>query len=106
MGKTKHNPPGKKKADFIKFGKVQQNYLIEVQTRTLKEFNDALNIVYEELGIVEKLKQAPPGTYKLRLRDLSGLDVLPSPQKPGPVADPSVDPPKETDPLEKKGKDN
>lgn len=76
MKKTKHNPPQKPKPNFIKFSKVQQAYLNEVRMRTVNEFNAAVDVVCVELGIFEKLKQAPPGMYKLRLSDLSGLDVL------------------------------
>ena len=75
MSKTKHNPPGQKKSNFIPFGKVQQNYLMEVRTRQLREFNGALGEVYEELGIVERLKTLE-GRVVLR-KDLSGLDILP-----------------------------
>lgn len=77
MGKDKHNPPQKPKADFIKFSKVQQAYLNEIRNRQMKEFNEAVGSVYEELGITEKILKAPPGTYKLRIQDCSGLDVLP-----------------------------
>lgn len=78
MGKeTKHNLPQKPKSDFIEFSKVQQNYLLEVRNRQLKEFNEAINTVYDELGIMEKILKSSPGTYKLRMQDLSGLDILP-----------------------------
>lgn len=77
MTKTKHNPPQKSKPDFIKFNKVQQNYLMEVRIRQLKEFNEAVNIVFEELGIVDRIRKAPSGTYKLRMQDLSGIDISP-----------------------------
>ncbi len=76
MAKTKHNPP-KPKTTFIKFSEVQQSYLNEVRTRQVKEFNEAVDTVCKELGIIEKLKKAPLGMYKLRMQDLSGLDVLP-----------------------------
>lgn len=66
----------KKEPNFIRFTKLQKNYLSEVRTRQLNELNEALGIVYEELGIAEKIAGAPPGKYKLR-QDLSGLDVLP-----------------------------
>lgn len=66
-----------KEASFIKFSEIQKKYLNEVRTRQVNEFNEAIESVYKELGIIEKLKQAPPGTYKLRMQDLSGLDVLP-----------------------------
>lgn len=75
MGKkTKHNPP-QKKPSFIKFSKVQVSYLNEVQFRQAREWNEALDSVYEELGIREKILQSPPKTYSLR-QDFSGLDVL------------------------------
>jgi hypothetical protein len=77
MGKDKHNPPKKPKADFIKFSKVQQAYLNEIRNKQLREFNEAVGMIYEELGIKEKILKAPSGTYKLRVQDCSGLDVLP-----------------------------
>jgi len=78
MKKTKHNLPKKKKGEsnFIEFSKVQANYLMEVRRRQQQELNDALGSIYEELGIKEKILQAPPGTFVLR-KDFSGLDVLP-----------------------------
>lgn len=82
MSKTKHNPPQKPKPDFIEFSKVQQAYLNEVRGRQVKEFNDAVDTVCKELGIVEKLRKAPSGMYKLRMQDLSGLDILPVKNKP------------------------
>ncbi len=75
--KTKHNPPKKPHPEFIKFSKVQQAYLTEIRNRQLREFNEAVGSVYEELGIMEKILKSPPGTYKLRMADLSGLDILP-----------------------------
>lgn len=78
MAKTKHNPPRKKEKpepNFIEFSKVQRSYLMEVSRRHQRDWNEALESVYEELGIVEKILQSPPGTYVLR-QDLSGLDVL------------------------------
>lgn len=77
MSKTKHNPPQKPKPNFIEFSKVQQSYLMEVRTRQLQEFNEAISSVYEELGILERIKKAPSGTYKLRIEDLSGVDIVP-----------------------------
>jgi len=61
---------------------VQTGFLVEIRNKQLKEFNDAVGLVYEELGITEKILKAPPGTYKLRMSDLSGLDILPLLQKP------------------------
>jgi len=83
MSKTKHNPPQKREPKFIKFSKIQQDYLSEVRNRHFKEFNAALESVYRELGITEKLQESPDGTYQLRLDDLSGLDVNPAPPKEG-----------------------
>ena len=74
--KTRHNSPQKLEPNFIKFSKVQMNYLDEVRSRQFREFSEAVGSVYEELGIAEKMLQAPPGKYKLRM-DFSGLDVLP-----------------------------
>jgi len=87
---------------FIKFSEIQKKYLNEVRTRQVDEFNAAVDAVCKELGLVEKLKQAPPGMYRLRLSDLSGLDVVPPPpQKPDPPAEDPKDikpPEKETEP--------
>lgn len=77
MGKDKHNPPQKKEPNFIKFSKVQQAYLNRIRNDQAKEFNEAVGLIYEELGIVEKILNAPPGTYKLRMQDCSGLDIFP-----------------------------
>jgi len=79
MSKTKHNTPRKPKPNKIKFSKIQQGFLIEVRNRQMIEWNDALESVYQDLGILEKIRQAPPGTYLLRQNDLSGLDVVPQP---------------------------
>jgi len=76
MGKTKHNPPQNPKPNFIEFSKLQQAYLNEIRNRQMKEFNDAVGLVYEELEITEKILNAPLGTYKLRMKDCSGVDVL------------------------------
>lgn len=89
MSKTKHNPPKKPKPDFIEFSELQQDYLNEVRNRQVKEFNAAVDKVCKALGITEKLKQAPPGMmYKLRMNDLSGIDIVPAPPDP-------PDPPKD-----------
>lgn len=77
MQKTTHNPPKKPRPDFIEFSKVHQAYLNEVRSRQVKEFNEAVDAVCKEMGITEKLKKAPLGMYKLRMQDLSGLDVFP-----------------------------
>ncbi|GAH67720.1 unnamed protein product, partial [marine sediment metagenome] len=42
--------------------------------------------VYEELNLTEKILKAPPGTYKLRIQDLSGLDILPVKKEKEPVS--------------------
>lgn len=76
MKKTRHNPPRKPEPNFIKFSKVQRAYLAEIINRQRNEFNEAVGTVYEDLGIAEKIAQAPPGTFVLR-QDFSGLDVLP-----------------------------
>jgi len=80
MKKTKHNPPRERKPNFIKLTKLQRNYLSEIRSKQFKEFSEALGLVYEELGIVEKILKAPIRTYVLR-KDLSGLDVLLAPKK-------------------------
>ena len=76
--KTKHNPPSKKKSkpNFIKFSKVQQGFIGEVVNRQRRELGETLQSVYEELGIMEKVAQSPPGTYRLK-EDCSGVDILP-----------------------------
>jgi len=76
MSKTKHNTPRKPKPNKIEFSKLQQGFLIEVRNRQVIEWNAALESVYRDIGIMEKIRQAPPGTYQLRQGDLSGLDVV------------------------------
>jgi len=78
MKKTKHNPPKKKSIDpnFIQFSKVQRGFLAEISRRNQRDWDNALELVYDELGLVEKILKAPPGTYTMS-QDLSGLDVLP-----------------------------
>lgn len=78
--KTKYNPPKKPRSDFIRFTPVQQAYLNEVRTRQFKEFQDVIEKVYEDLGIMERVSKALPGTYTLR-KDCSGVDVLPIEKK-------------------------
>lgn len=76
---------------FIRFTELQRKYVTEVRNRVEGELNMALKTVYEELGILEKIEKAPPGMYKVRMSDCSGLDVFPPrPQllKPEPPADP------------------
>ena len=65
-----------KEPNFIRFSKVQKNYLNEILSRQREKFNEAVDLIYEELGITEKISKAPFGTYNLR-KDCSGLDVLP-----------------------------
>ena len=94
-----------KELNFIRFSELQKKYLNEVRVRTVNEFNAAVDTVCKDLGIIEKLKQAPPGMYQLRLSDLSGLDILPPP--PDPPKDPPTDPPKGDEPSPSQGgKDN
>lgn len=69
-----------KEPNFIRFSKVQKNYLNEILSRQREKFNEAVGLVYEELGITEKISKAPSGTYNLR-QDCSGLDVLAVPVK-------------------------
>ena len=95
MGKTKHTPPEKKKKEeFIKFSKVQASYLNEILLRQQGELNEAITVVYEDLGIADKILKAKPGTYVLR-KDFSGLDVLPiisvPPDPPAPAKTPKKD---------------
>ncbi|GAH35018.1 unnamed protein product [marine sediment metagenome] len=75
MTKTKHNSPQEPKADFIEFSKLQKSYIDEVLKRQRDEFNEIIDMIYDELGITEEILKAPPGTYNLR-KDCSGLDVL------------------------------
>lgn len=76
MLKTKDNPAGKPEPNFIEFSKLQQAYIAEVLKRQREEFNDIVDMIYEELGITEMILNAPAGTYKLR-KDCSGVDALP-----------------------------
>ena len=76
MLKIKHNPPRKPEPNFIEFSKIQQGYLNEILKRQREEFNEIIDMIYDELGIKEMMLKAPDGKYKLR-QDCSGLDVLP-----------------------------
>lgn len=76
MSKTKHNPSQKPKSNFIPFSELQTAYLNEVHNRTQNDRNFASEVVCKEIGILEKMQQAPPGTYRFR-EDFSGLDVFP-----------------------------
>ena len=71
---------------FIRFSKVQSAFLkkiiasdketrVEQNEEFFEEFNEAVGMIYEELGIAEKALKAPDGTYKLR-QDLSGVDII------------------------------
>ena len=75
-----------KDANFIKFSVVQRKYVIEMRNKAQGIINEALRVVYKELGILEKIDKAPPGMYVVRMKDCSGLDVkppVPDPQKEG-----------------------
>lgn len=75
MPKVKHSVPKSKveTADFIKFSKVQQDYIREVFRRTNQEFNNAIEAVYEEVGILEEVNKTPD-KYILR-QDFTGVEV-------------------------------
>lgn len=95
MSKTKHNPSKKAKPSFIKFSKVQQALIDATLSRQQKEFNEIIGTIYEDIGIAEKILQAPPGTFVLR-KDFSGLDVSPVITVPEiETLKPSDEPPKE-----------
>jgi len=84
MKKTKHRVlkiRTQTKPEFIRFTPLQHTYLNEVRTRQVKEWNAALESVYMDMGMVEKILEAPPGTYRLRKDDLSGLDFVPPPRE-------------------------
>lgn len=85
-----------KEPKFIRFSKVQRGFLAEISRRNQRDWNEALESVYDELGIMEKILKSPPGTYNMR-QDLSGLDVQPLPPPP-PVV--------EKKPEEKKAPEN
>jgi len=79
MSKTKHNLPGKREKpgpSFIRFSKVQRALIDEILNRQRAEFNVVIGTIYEDLGIAEKILQAPPGKYQLR-QDFSGVDIVP-----------------------------
>lgn len=80
MSKTRHNPPQKPAPNFITFSKVQRAYIEEVLARQRNEFSEIIDMIYDELGILEKVLKAPPGIYNLR-KDCSGVDVLPAPKE-------------------------
>ena len=66
------------KERFIPFNNIQQRLITEVMERTRKEINEALTIVYEDLGITEEL--AKGGCSFLLHSDYSGLDVVKLPE--------------------------
>ena len=106
MSKTKHNPPKKKtEPNFIPFSKVQRGFLAEISRRNQRDWNEALETVYDELGILEKILKSAPGTYNMR-QDLSGLDVQPVKI----IVEEKTEPEKKPEPhvisKEKGGKDN
>lgn len=83
MSKKKHKATDTKvltEPRFIRFSELQRSFLSEMRTKQVKEWNEALESVYRDLGIMDKIIEAPPGTYQLRQRDLSGLDFRPVPQ--------------------------
>lgn len=80
MNKTKQDSPQKVKPTFIKFTSVQTGYLSEIVARHRKEWLDAVNEVYADVGVLQKILDSPLGKYQLR-QDYSGLDVLPEPEK-------------------------
>lgn len=104
----------KSEPNFIRFSKVQRGYLAEVSKRNQRDWNEAIESVYQELGILEKVLQSPPQTYMMR-QDLSGLDVRPLPPPP-PVVEKKTEPEKKAESQkepesqviskDKSGKDN
>jgi len=86
MLRKKPRVPETKSGDpnFIKFSKVQRDYLREVFRRTQNEFNSALESVYTEVGIMEAVIKNPQG-YILS-QDFSGIMKAkpPEPKKPEP----------------------
>lgn len=90
MKRTKHNPPEQKAKDgprFIRFSDLQRDFLVEKRIKQAKEWNDALESVYRDLDVMEKIIETPPGTYRLRQNDLSGLDFMPPPPPPPSLTD-------------------
>lgn len=83
MSKEKHKKTDTKVEDpnFIRFSKLQRGFLAEISRRNQRDWNEALETVYDELGVLEKVLESPPGTYIMR-QDLSGLDVRPLPPSP------------------------
>lgn len=66
------------KEKFVSFNKIQRRFITEVMERTGREINEALTIIYEDLGITEELAK---GDCSFILRsDYSGLDVVESPK--------------------------
>lgn len=79
MSKTRYNPPQKPTPTFIAFSKVQRAYIEEVLKRQRDEFSEIIDMIYDELGILQKVLKAPE-IYKLR-KDCSGVDILPPPKE-------------------------
>lgn len=94
-----------KDAKSIRFSELQKKLLKEVWMRTLNDRNIALDAVFEDLGVVEKVKQIPPELIRLKMgdgpTDIIGLDILPSPRKSEPpsLPDPPPDPSKGDEPA-------
>lgn len=76
MSKKKQRVPKTKvkDADFIPLSTVQRNYLNEVLVRTNREFSQAVQSVYDDLGISAKVNKDPE-KYILR-KGFAGIDVL------------------------------
>ena len=88
---------------FIRFSELQRKYVTEMRNKAQGIINEALRVVYRELGILEKIDKAPPDMYQVRMKDCSGLDVFPPPPlpDPSPPEDPPVEDPKDIKPPEK-----
>ncbi len=101
-----------KDPNFIRFSEVQKKLLKEVWVRTTSDRNVALEAVFKDLEINEKVKQIPAEMVSLRMgdepTDILGLDILLSPpRKPDlPPSDLPLDPLKGEKPPGKSGKDN
>ena len=84
MGKNPHKKTDTKASEpkFIRFTELQRKYVTEMRNKAQGIINEALRVVYKELGILEKIDKAPPGMYVVRMKDCSGLDIKP-PEKEG-----------------------
>lgn len=98
MPKNIHKKTDTKVKDpkFIRFSELQRKYITDVRNRVQGELNAALDVVYKDLDILEKMRKAPPGMYQVRMHDCSGVDIFPPP----PAQDPPVDPPQPDPPEE------